>query len=174
MPEQVLVIDDRTGEGLGSSLGRPWRLVTDSVMGGVSTGRLTVDRLAARDCLRLTGAVSLENNGGFVQAALDLDDRRPFDASAYDGIELDVLGNGEPYNVHLRTAGMWLPWQAHRATFDTTGEWRTVRLPFTAFAPYQVTGQFDRSRLRRIGLVAIGRAFDADLCVARLALYRAD
>jgi hypothetical protein len=29
----------------------------------------------------------------------------------------------------------------------------------------------DPSRLRRIGLVAIGREFDADLSVARLALY---
>lgn len=171
-PEQGLVVDDRTSGGLASSLGTRWRLVTDTVMGGVSTGRLTVERISGRDCLRLTGAVSLENNGGFVQAALDLDDHGRFDALGYDGIELDVLGNGESYNVHLRTAGMWLPWQAFRAPFDTTREWRTVRLPFTAFVPYRVSGQVDRSRLRRIGLVAIGRDFDADLCVARVALYR--
>jgi hypothetical protein len=43
--------------------------------GGASTGRLIVDRLPARDCLRLTGAARFERKGGFEQAALDLDDR---------------------------------------------------------------------------------------------------
>jgi hypothetical protein len=35
-----------------------------------------------------------------------------------------------------------------------------------------LTAPLDISRLRRLGLVAIGRAFAADLAVARLSLYR--
>jgi len=40
------------------------------------------------------------------------------------------------------------------------------------FEPHRLETPLDVTRLRRIGLVAIGRAFFADLAVARLAFYR--
>jgi len=152
--------------------GSGWRLVTDGVMGGVSTGRLTQQQRAGRDCLCLQGEVRTENNGGFIQMALDLDDRLTALASRHDGILLEVLGNGENYNLHLRTRDLWLPWQSYRAGFATTTTWQTVQLPFTAFRPYRTRQALHVDRLKRIGVVAIGRAFDADLCVAGLAFYR--
>jgi hypothetical protein len=74
-------------------------------MGGLSQGRLTVDAVEGRPCLCLQGEVSLANNSGFVQASLDLGTEGCLDAGAFGGFELDVCGNGESYNLHLRTAG---------------------------------------------------------------------
>lgn len=168
----LTVIDARQSGDRRSAVGSSWRLVTDGVMGGISDGRLTVDTVEGRSCLRLQGHVSLENNGGFVQMALDLAGQSPPDASAYDGVLLDVHGNGETYNVHLRTIDLWLPWQSYRASFHAPAHWTTVRLPFASFTPYRTRIPLALPNLRRIGLVAIGREFDADLCLGRLALYR--
>lgn len=156
-----------------SRLGTPWRVVTDKVMGGVSSAGMMFTRIAERPCLRLTGTVSLENNGGFVQASLDLAaDGGSFDASPYAGIELDVYGNNESYNLHLRTADTWIVWQSYRAAFDAAPAWRTLRLPFSRFEPYRTGAPLDVHRLKRIGLVAIGREMQADLCLGRIAFYR--
>jgi hypothetical protein len=40
-----------------------------------------------------------------------------------------------------------------------------------AFAPHRVDAPLDLASLRRIGVVAIGRAFFADLCLAEIAFY---
>jgi len=167
-----MVIDDRQSGDRRSAVGTSWRLVTDGVMGGVSDGRLTVNAVEGRSCLRLQGHVSLENNGGFVQMTLDVAGQSSPDASAYDGVLLDVHGNGETYNVHLRTRDLWLPWQSYRATFHAPPSWKTIRLPFASFNPYRTQAPLALRNLRRIGLVAIGREFDAELCLGRLALYR--
>jgi len=37
------IIDDRRSGNLKSNLGIEWRLVTDQVMGGISSGKLTLD-----------------------------------------------------------------------------------------------------------------------------------
>ncbi len=169
--ESTLILDDRATGDLRSTHGTPWRLITDAVMGGVSEGRLTPDRIAGRNCLCLRGTVSLENRGGFIQAALDTASKGLLDASGYSGVLLDVYGNDQEYNIHLRTTDLWLPWQAYRASFTAAPAWRTVRIPFTAFAGYRTGAALDTTLLKRIGIVAIGRVFEVDLCLARLGLY---
>jgi hypothetical protein len=165
------VIDDRASDDLGATTGTHWRLVSDAVMGGVSRGELTAGTRDGRACLHLRGRVSLENNGGFLQAALDLSADGALDVSAYAGIALDVHGRGERYNLHLRTDDLAHPWQAYRAGFDALPRWQTVVLPFHAFAAHRTDAPFDPRRLKRIGIVAIGRAFDADLCFSRLGFF---
>jgi hypothetical protein len=172
MASDLLMIDDRGSGGGRSSLGTAWRLITDDVMGGVSRGRLTTETIAGRQCIRLQGEVRLENSGGFVQAVLDLKREGALDASDYTGVQLDVFGNGEAYNVHLRTDDVWLPWQAYRASFEAAPGWHTVRVPFADFDGYRIFSALDLKHLERIGIVAIGRAFAADLCLGSLALYR--
>ncbi|GJL70917.1 MAG: hypothetical protein NMNS01_01160 [Nitrosomonas sp.] len=165
------IIDDRVSGNLSSNLGTHWRLVTDQVMGGVSNGELTMDNYKSRRCLRMRGNVSTENNGGFVQIALDLATGEPFDASAYGGVELSVSGNNERYNVHFRTTDLWLPWQSYRYSFVANPDWQIIRIPFADIAPHRTTARFRKNRLKRIGLVGIGRDFKADLCVASVKLY---
>lgn len=167
-----MLIDDFSTQDLISARGTAWRGVSDRVMGGVSDVRIARETVAGRAALRLTGNVSLENNGGFVQAALDLDPTgAPVDLSGFEGVRLTVRGNGETYALHLKTADTTRPWQSYRAGFTADGGWRTLDLPFSGFRPHRVDAPFDVSRVRRLGLVAIGRAFEADLAVAELLFY---
>jgi hypothetical protein len=158
------VIDDRAGSAPAA-----WRFFTDGVMGGVSSGRMTAETAAGRPALCLRGEVRLENNGGFIQMALDLPSPP---VGPWRGIEFDVLGNGHRYGLHLRTAGMSLPWQAWRATFAAPPVWHTVQLPFSEFAPHRTSGRLELSAVRRIGILALGEAMTAEVCVARLAWLR--
>lgn len=171
MPTAPAVLDAFDRPHPHTSAGTRWELVADTVMGGVSAGRMTRETIDGRAAVRMTGTVSLENDGGFLQIALDLaPDGRPVDASAFTALPLTVRGNGERYNVHLRTADVVRPWQSYRHGFEAGPEWRDLVLPFAAFVPHRIEAPLDASALRRIGIVAIGRAFEADVAVARLAL----
>jgi hypothetical protein len=87
-------------------------------------------------------------------------------------VRLIARGNGERYSVHLRTPDNVRPWQSYRAHFTAGADWETIQLPFEGFAPHRLDALLDTTRLRRIGLVAIGRAFRADLAVCELGFYR--
>ncbi len=163
------IIDDLSRKPPIAANGSNWQLVTDQVMGGASKGTMVRDAIAGRAAIRMRGDVSLENSGGFVQIALGLSlDGGVVDASAWGGIELDVFGNGEQYAVHLRTDAQTKPWQSYRQSFNANAEWRTVRLPFDRFVPHRTDVLLDTRRLRRIGVVAIGRAFSCDLALGGL------
>jgi len=83
-----------------------------------------------------------------------------------------VYGNGESCNQHLRQDGLWLPWQAFRASFKAPPAWQTCYLPFAEFRLHATSTALKPSRLKRIGVVAIDRAFSADICVGRIGYYR--
>lgn len=148
-----------------------WRLVTDGVMGGVSRGETGMIEADGKSCIELKGNVSTENNGGFIQVAMDIDKQQAKMASQHAGITLEVKGNSEKYNLHMRTSDLWFPWQAYRATFEAGPEWQTVRLPFELFQPYKTGTALNLAHLKRIGIVAIGREFDADICIANVGFY---
>lgn len=166
------LIDDFAREHPISSEGTPWQFLTDGVMGGVSDGAMKRECIAGRTALRMHGNVSLENNGGFLQIALDLSpDGAAVDASRWQGIAIDVRGPPETYGIHLRTADLARPWQSYRQSFSTTPDWQTMKFGFTEFQPHRTDVPFNPARLRRLGLVAIGKAFDADLAVSRVSFF---
>ena len=163
------IIDDLNREPPIAAIGTNWELLTDQFMGDVSKGTMVRDVIAGRAAIRMRGDVSLESNGGFVQIALDLSpDGGVVDASAWSGIELNVFGNGEEYGIHLRTNALTWPRQSYRQIFTAYAEWRTVQLLFDHFVPHRTDVLLDTHRLRRIGVVAIGRAFSADLALGGL------
>ena len=100
-------IDDLTEPFPKTSCGTEWTGITDTVMGGVSNGKLTREELEGRTANVMRGKVSLYNNGGFIQMAVNLSTdpsvSLTVDASNYDGIELDVYYKGdasfEKFNV---------------------------------------------------------------------------
>ena len=47
-----------------------------------------------------------------------------------------------------------------------------MRLTFADLEPHRIERPLRPERLRRIGLVAIGRAFDVDIALANLRFYR--
>ena len=59
---QTMVFEDFT-----NNPGVRWKFITDQVMGGVSTGNLEFRNEANKNFARMTGMVSLENKGGFIQ-----------------------------------------------------------------------------------------------------------
>jgi hypothetical protein len=167
----LFIIDDRSSGTIQTALGTSWRLVTDSVMGGVSKGSLTMDNIDCRSCLHLQGKLSLENNGGFIQAAMDLSINGEFDASGHTGIIVDLYGNNQSYNIHLRTKDVLQPWQSYRSSFIAKQKWQTLKFPFSRFTAYRISKPLDIRKLIRVGIVAIGREFSADLCIARIGLF---
>lgn len=168
MPDP-LPVDDLARADLVSRLGTRWTVASDRVMGGLSDPTLALEERDGRRWLRLRGRVRLENDGGFLQMALDLaPDGGPLDLSACSGVRLLVRGNGERYGCHLRTAACRRPWQSYRAGFVAPPEPERVTLPFAAFAPHRLDARFDPATARRLGLVAIGRAFEADVAVGEV------
>jgi hypothetical protein len=172
MSEPSAIIDDLSRPAPMASNGARWQFIADGVMGGVSRGSMTRESVEGREAYRLRGSVSLDNNGGFIQMALDLaPDGSPIDARGYQGIELDVTGNGETYNLHLRTTDVTRPWQSYRQSFIAGPTWEIHRIPFTDFAPHRIDTPLDVTKLRRIGILAIGREFEADVSVAGMRFF---
>lgn len=166
------IIDDLSRPFPEAAVGTRWELLSDRVMGGVSSGRMTFESVSGRNAVRMQGHVSLENNGGFLQIALDLaPDGGATDAAEFRGIAIDVFGDGETYGLHLRTPDLTRPWQSYRATFRAVDAWTTLQLPFAAFVQHRTDVPLDTRRLRRLGVVAIGRAFHPDLSIGGVRFY---
>jgi hypothetical protein len=147
-----------------------WRFFTDTVMGGVSSGQVTFRDENGQSHAHMTGRVSTENNGGFIQMRMELPEAAPAEAT---GVRLIVRGNGQQYFVHLRTGGSRLPWQYYQAGFNVTADWAEVRLPFDRF---ERSGPLLRAvpradSLRSIAVVAYGRDHDADVDVREVGFY---
>ena len=106
-----------------------WRIVNDTVMGGVSRSR--IDH-AAPGLAIFSGTLSLENNGGFASARSPKFQHPMGDS---EGLEIRVKGDGRDYNCNLRTKG-GLNWVFYQAGFETqAGEWQVIRIPFSKFKP---------------------------------------
>lgn len=144
-----------------------WEYVADGVMGGVSRGQAGPAQVAGRAAMRLSGAVSTDNGGGFIQMAFDLAE----DAGGWTGLELDVYGNDERYDLRLRTTRLTRAWQSFRTEFVATAAWTTIKVPFDALEAYRTDAIFDASELRRVGVVAVGREFVVDVAVSGVRLY---
>jgi hypothetical protein len=167
------LVDDFVRDDGVSSLGTSWQRFTDQVMGGRSRAASVIEVLDGRRCLRLTGEVSLANNGGFIQVALPLAERgRVLEAQGWTGLRLLVRGAGDGYYLHLRTADCRLPWQYYDVELPCGPQWSEVEIAFADFQPRSLGAALDLSGLQRLGVVAGKKAFTADIAVARIELYR--
>jgi hypothetical protein len=149
-----------------------WEFVADTVMGGISTGEISQEVFEGREATVLRGHVSLDNNGGFIQMAFDLrKNGSGVDVSEWDGIELTIWGNDQNYDVRLRTDQLTRPWQSFRTDISSQTVWQTIRVPFATFIAHKVDVVLDTKYLRRIGILAIGREFDALVAVSSIRFY---
>lgn len=144
-----------------------WRFFTDEVMGGVSTGQVVFLEEDGLRHARMTGRVSTQNRGGFIQMQMELASPPPAETT---GVRLVVRGNDQRYFVHLRTSGTILPWQYYQAGFDVTRRWAPVTLPFETF---RASGALLRNvprpeSLKSIAVVAFGRDHAAEIEVSEV------
>jgi len=149
-----------------------WRGFSDRVMGGRSDANLEISNVAGKNCARLTGTVTRESNGGFIQMALAFGDRNAaLDGSAYRGIELLIHGNNEDYNVHVRTADCGWYDESYRKTIFVKPEWQRVQIAWDEFEPNGLSAPLDSSTINRIAVLGWMREFTADVALAEISLY---
>lgn len=134
--------------------GPAWNIVNDSVMGGLSTSRVIIDR--SRERLTFSGDVSLENNGGFASARSEW---LRYDLGDFDGIALRVRGDGHFYRFRVRTEALG-PAISYTALFKTeAGVWQEIYIPFKDMVPLyrgfvvEEAGSLDSSSVRSFGLM---------------------
>ena len=108
-------------------LEQDWRVVNDTVMGGVSSGQVEVS-----DTLRFTGELSLQNNGGFVSIR-----STPADLGLDDAVALRITlrGDGRTWDVTATRADVPLRAGSYRMPVEATAEVMQVELPLAAFRP---------------------------------------
>ncbi|RME95355.1 MAG: CIA30 family protein [Verrucomicrobia bacterium] len=107
---------------------RPWRVVNDDVMGGVSTSQF----LWKEGVAVFKGTVSLENNGGFASVRTQPGEH---DLTGTDAFVIRVRGDGRRYKFTVRTEGRYNA-ALYQASFETRqGEWQEIKLPFSQFTP---------------------------------------
>jgi monofunctional biosynthetic peptidoglycan transglycosylase len=144
--EQHVVVDFDTRDSSGE-----WTAVSDDVMGGVSKGGF---RINDAGILEFTGAVSLENNGGFASIR-----SRPgrHDLSEYEGLLVRVRGDGKRYACNIRT-DFEIMAGSYQQRFETTkDEWQEIALPFRDFVATSFgqvmrdAPKLDTARIRSFG-----------------------
>jgi len=167
-----LLITDFTGDEVYYLQDSAWRGFTDRVMGGISDAAFGTDVVAGKRCARMSGDVTRESNGGFIQLSMSFGDYRgTLDASAYQGIELLVHGNDENYNLHVRTNDCRWYEQSYRMTFYAKPEWQTVRAAWSDFEPNGLSAPLDTAAINRIAVLGWMREFHADIGLAKVWLY---
>ena len=144
-----------------------WKFISDDVMGGLSTGSVVYETSKGGSIALLSGNVTIENNGGFIQIRRDLS-KINLDKAKF--IKVIVKGNNEKYFIHLRTNGMFLPWQYYKSEFITSNGFSEIVLPISEFerSGYPLAKKISPKNIVAIGLVAIGRNHQAELYVKEL------
>ena len=144
-----------------------WRYIADDVMGGISSGKVEFINIDGKSNALLTGNVSTENNGGFIQIRKELKD---INLSKADSIRIVARGNNEKYFIFLRTTGTILPWQYYSYEFNVKNEFSEVIMPISDFkkSGMLLANQINPKKITSIGIVAYGRDHYAELYVKEL------
>ena len=176
MAEKMIIDDMKNQSGVPDeefceSGNAKWCFVTDKVMGGISNGSLEFKQEDETYFYRMTGELSLENNGGFIQFRTKIENHPK--GKSFKGVRLRVRGNNNEYTVHIRTKYLFLPWQYYEAAFQATGTWTTIELPFATFrkSNFYQPSYVSSQDIKTIGIVAIGREFVAEIDLASIELY---
>ena len=143
-------------------------------MGGLSTGKLTFEKEGEVNFARLTGDVTTENNGGFIQFRANVSfDKTGDQGQMIKGVRLTGRGNGAKYFIHFRTSDNRRPSDYYSAEFQTGLEWNSIDLPFSKFK----RSRFDNSillsgnKIQSMGIVAYGREHIADVSISKIEFY---
>ena len=133
----------------------------------ISSGKVEFINIDGNSNILLTGNVSTENNGGFIQIRKELKD---INLSKTDRIRIVARGNNEKYYVFLRTTGTILPWQYYSYEFDVRNEYDEFIMPIKDFkrSGILLANQINPKKITSIGIVAYGRDHYAELYVKEL------
>ena len=165
-----LILDNLENPG-ETTQSQYWSFFTDGVMGGLSQGKAIISSDDGIPCYKMTGDVTTENNGGFIQIRTNL--RPSIEVKKYEGIYLKVKGNNQKYSVHVRTPLSIAPWQYYSYSFYLEKKWIEIKAPFNKFKrsnQYQPKN-LSEQKIKTLGLVAGFNDFYADICLAEIGFY---
>ena len=144
-----------------------WTYIADNVMGGMSDGGVEFNLVDSNVYALLSGNVSTENNGGFIQIRREL---KNIDLSKAKSIRVYARGNNEKYYIFLRTTGTILPWQYYSYEFTVTEEYNEFIMPIKDFkkSGTLLAKQINPKKITSVAIVAYGRDHVAEIYVKEL------
>ena len=118
----------------------------------------------------MTGFVSLENNGGFIQVRKKLKNMQDMN---FKGIKVNSRGNDKEYFIHIRTKFTLLPWQYYQGKFSVNSEWQEIKINLSEFKRSGVLlPQYIKPQhILSVALVAFGKKHRVNLEVSEIAFY---
>ena len=148
---------------------KKWEFVSDKVMGGISEGKFEILKDKKNNFLRLSGSVSTENNGGFIQIKSNFD----IDEENFNGIRIKARGLPSEYFIHIRTSFLLLPWQYYSGKFVVSEVWEDYEILFEDFekSNFYQPSLFSSSDIKSIGFVAFGKNFEPQLDILKAELF---
>ena len=151
--------------------GESWSFFTDGVMGGLSEGQAKINNINNIPCYQMTGNVTTENNGGFIQIRALINPM--INANKYEGVYIKVYGNNKRYSLFVRTKLTLAPWQYYSYNFMTKDTWLKIKAPFKDFkkSNFYQPKKLSNQNIKSIGLVATFDNFYADVCLAEIGFY---
>lgn len=133
--------------------GQDWVVINDGVMGGLSEG----DVEFRENSVLFSGAVSLENNGGFSSFKSPF---QPFDLSGFDTLEVRYQSRGYPISFTLETERQFYKPYFKKGLPSVEKGWQTVRLALDQFQAYRIgypmnayLNSATKERIIRIGFI---------------------
>ena len=149
-----------------------WEFISDSVMGGISSGELKIINDENILYYKLLGRVSTANNGGFIQFRSKI----KLNENYFSGLEIEYKNKGknDNYFIHLTTSMTVFPWQYYKSKLQLNKEWSVIKVPLNSFkkSNFYQPRNFTSEQIKTVGFVAIGDDFDAELDIRRIKLYR--
>ena len=124
----LMLLDPQDIYDFSKGKGTPgWRIINDGVMGGVSRSSFKLD---ADGNAVFSGAVSLDNNGGFCSVRYNF---KRMNIGKFKSIVLRVKGDGKRYQFRIRHNSN--DYYSYITYFQTNGEWQTIELKLDEMYP---------------------------------------
>jgi len=127
-----------------------WKVVNDVVMGGRSTSEFYLNEQGHGV---FTGAVSLENNGGFSFLRYRFNEKNIKD---FKKVIIKLKGDGKEYQFRVKSNKY--NQESYKKVFKTTGDWQTIEILLSDLQP-TFRGQklnipnFTSNKLEEIGFL---------------------
>ncbi len=106
---------------------RNWKIVDDVVMGGRSNGNFKINDTGYGE---FSGDVSLKNNGGFSSVRYNFN---TVSSSNFKSFQLRIKGDGNPFQFRVKSSNRQR--FSYIYTFNTSGDWETISIPFNKMEP---------------------------------------
>ena len=106
---------------------RNWKIVDDVVMGGRSDGNFKINDTGYGE---FSGYVSLKNNGGFSSVRYNFN---TVSSSNFKSFQLRIKGDGNPFQFRVKSSNRKR--FSYIYTFNTSGDWETISIPFNKMEP---------------------------------------